>query len=296
MSDFFHWYIIVITVVSIVGMVWLIWWTRKLPVSEESTEHTTGHVWDEDIEEGNHPLPRWWMGLFYLTILFSVIYLILYPGLGKFPGVLNWTSSERYASEMAAADKALTQLYQQYNELSLVELAKHDSAMGTAKRLFINNCGQCHGSDGAGRPGFPNLTDDDWLYGGEEAAVLQSIAQGRQGMMPALGSALEPTAREQLVAYVLKLSGQDHDEALSDKGGQLFLSYCAGCHGMEGRGNTMMGAPNLTDSVWLYGGDVQSISDSIINGRRGNMPAHADLLNETQIRLLAAYLLQGRSQ
>ncbi len=296
MSDFFHWYIIAITVASILGMVWLIWWTRKLPASEESTEHTTGHVWDEDIEEGNYPLPRWWLGLFYLTIIFSVIYLILYPGLGKFPGLLNWTSSERYASEVATADKTLTQLYEQYDKLSLAELGEHEAAMGTAKRLFLNYCGQCHGSDGAGRPGFPNLRDDDWLYGGDEIAVMKSIAKGRQGIMPAMGAALDSAGREQLVDYILKLSGQDHDTELAAKGSPLFTTYCAGCHGIQGTGNSMIGAPNLTDSIWLYGGNVESVTDSIVNGRSGNMPAHNDLLKEAQIRLLTAYLLQGRSQ
>jgi cytochrome c oxidase cbb3-type subunit III len=290
-SDFTHWYIVVITVGTVLGIIWLIWWTRHLPVEHTDAENTTGHVWDGDLQERNNPLPRWWLGMFYLSIIFAAIYLMLFPGLGGYRGLLDWSAGDRYEQEQAAALERLQPLYDVYDQLSILTLSQHEQAMGTAKRLFINYCGQCHGSDAAGRPGFPNLTDDDWLYGGKAEAVIQSITQGRDGVMPAMGAALNPEAQSQVVAYIQSLSGQSHEANQAESGKRVFATYCAGCHGIDGKGNVLMGAPNLTDSIWLYGGDAVTLRTTILNGRAGKMPSHRALLDDTQIRLLAAYLL-----
>lgn len=253
---------------------------------------TTGHVWDEDLRELNNPLPRWWMGLFIITVLFSGAYLMLYPGLGSMAGSLGWSSTGQLAAEDKAAQAALTPVYAKFKTLSAADLAKDSQAMGIGERLFLNNCAVCHGSDARGSKGFPDLTDADWLWGGTPELIAQSIAKGRNGVMPPMAAAVGSADDVKNVAnYVLSLSGSPHNNVAAEQGKAKFAA-CAACHGLDGKGNQQLGAPNLTDKVWLHGWGEQAIVDAITQGRNGNMPAQARLLTPEQIQVLGAYVLR----
>jgi len=295
LSSFWHWFVIILTVVSVLGCWWLLQWTKG--ISERTDEvGTTGHVWDEDLKELNNPLPRWWLYLFHITIVFTIVYLVLFPGLGNLEGVLGWSQAGRYDKEMAAAKDVQEDVYARFREMGPNELTADAEALGIGRRLFANNCAMCHGSDGRGAPGFPNLADDDWLYGGDFETVLASVTQGRSGAMPPMAAALGEDGLEEVVAYVRQLSGQPADAEEASEGRELFSTICAACHGMDGTGNQALGAPNLADEIWLYGGDEETITQTITEGRAGNMPAHADLLERDQRRLVAAYVLSLSAQ
>ena len=289
-SGFWSGYIAVITVVSIIGCgVFL----RALSVKRVpgTTVQTMGHVWDEDLEEFNNPLPRWWMWLFYLTLVFGAVYLLLYPGLGSFRGVWNWSSAGQYDGEQARAQARFGPIYDKYLRMDLQQVAADPEAREMGQRLFLNYCAQCHASDGRGSRGFPNLTDGDWLYGGDGAAIKASIQAGRAGAMPALAAALGSDGTRDVAHYVMSLSRQAHDGLRADRGREKFAQNCAACHGPEGKGNPAFGAPNLTDGVWLYGGGESTIIETITQGRNGRMPAHGDFLGEAKVHLLAAYVM-----
>jgi cytochrome c oxidase cbb3-type subunit 3 len=253
-------------------------------------DNTTGHVWDEDLRELNNPLPRWWMGLFVITVVFSVLYLFFYPGLGSAAGSLKWTSTGQYDNEQAKARSALEPLYARFTAMDEKQLAADAQAMGIGERLYLNNCAACHGSDARGSKGFPNLTDSDWLWGGSLADIQKTINEGRNGVMPPMAEAVGGGENVRNVAhYVLSLSGSPHDSVAAQLGRSKFVA-CAACHGPEGKGNTALGAPNLTDKVWLHGWGEQAIA-AIINGGKNNaMPAHASRLTPEQVRVLAAYV------
>ncbi len=292
-------FIVVFTILNILACGWLMWWTardRSAPqaqaaATENGAREKTGHVWDGDLEEYNNPLPRWWLGLFIITILFALAYLIVFPGLGNFGGVRGWSQVEQYDRQVAVAREKLEARLAFVKDQSLEQLAKDSAAMATAKNLFGANCSTCHGSDARGAKGFPNLTDNDWLYGGDAESIYASIANGRHGIMPALGSALDPTGVNEVASYVVSLSGGKAPEDWVSAGKQRFEMLCAACHGLDGRGNTALGAPNLTDDVWLHGRDFDSIRATIMNGRDNQMPAHLELLGEAKVKLLAAYVL-----
>ncbi len=292
-------FIVVFTILNIFACGWLMWWTardRSAPqaqpaATEDGAREKTGHVWDGDLEEYNNPLPRWWLGLFIITILFALAYLIVFPGLGNFGGVRGWSHVEQYDRQVAVAREKLEARLAFVKDQSLEQLAKDSAAMATAKNLFGANCSTCHGSDARGAKGFPNLTDNDWLYGGDAESIYASIANGRHGIMPALGSALDPTGVNEVASYVVSLSGGKAPEDWVSAGKQRFEMLCAACHGLDGRGNTALGAPNLTDDVWLHGRDFDSIRATIMNGRDNQMPAHLELLGEAKVKLLAAYVL-----
>jgi cytochrome c oxidase cbb3-type subunit III len=281
--------VIGLTLVNIVACVWLMWWTAKRRPGELKT---TGHVWDGDLEEYNNPLPRWWLWLFVLTIVFGLVYLVLYPGLGSFGGVQDWSSSSQYQAEVERQNARVAELFAPFESMSLEALARDASAMSAAKNLFANNCSTCHGSDARGARGFPNLTDHDWLWGGAPETIYQTIAHGRTGVMPALGAALGEEATAQVAAYVMSLSGRAAPADQVAAGKVQFETLCAACHGVDGKGNPAVGAPNLTDEVWLYGGQPETVLETINVGRTNQMPAHLDLLGETKVRLLAAYVLR----
>lgn len=291
LSSFWHWFVIILTAVSVLGCWWLLQWTKGISERTEDEIGTTGHVWDNDLKELNNPLPRWWLYLFHITIIFTIVYLVLFPGLGNVKGTLGWSQVGRYEEEMAAARDVVEDVYARYRDMQPAELMADDEALGIGRRVFANNCAMCHGSDGRGAPGFPNLADDDWLYGGDFETVLASVTQGRAGAMPPLAAALGEDGLPQVVAYVQQLSGQDADAEAAAAGQERFNMVCAACHGMDGTGNQALGAPNLADGTWLYGGDAESITQTITAGRNGNMPAHADLLERDQRRLVAAYVL-----
>jgi cytochrome c oxidase cbb3-type subunit III len=246
-------------------------------------------VWDQDLREYNNPLPKWWLWLFYITIAFGVLYLALFPGLGNFAGMKGWTQSSQYAQERDAVEARAAQLLAPLAALPVAELVNNEQAMSTAHNLFQQNCAQCHGSDGGGARGFPSLADTDWQWGSDADSVVATIAQGRIAAMPAWGQVLGEAGVDEAVAYVQSLSGQPADATLAAAGKARFEQVCAACHGIDGRGNPLLGAPNLTDGVWLYGGDAATLKTTLMNGRNGQMPAWNDKLGEQRVKLLAAY-------
>lgn len=296
MSTGWSWYIIFLTLLNIFGMVWLIWWSGKGGSKKVAQGEVMGHVWDGDLSELNNPLPRWWLWLFYITIVFALLYLALYPGLGKVKGAFNWTAQSQWEREIAAADAHFGPLFQQYAGQDLAALAKDPEAVKIGRRLFLNYCATCHGSDAGGARGFPSLSDGDWLYGGEPDAVKASILDGRNGMMPPFGQVLGDKGVEEVVAYVASLSGRDVDAAKAAAGKEKFTMNCGGCHMPDGTGNKFLGAPNLTDEVWLYGGSPGSIGKTISEGRNGVMPPHREFLGEDKVHLLAAYVVSLSQQ
>ena len=284
-------FIIVFTAANIAGCLWLLWWTRRSPGEGASTEHTTGHVWDEDLRELNNPLPRWWLWLFIITVVFGVVYFVLYPGLGTWKGTLNWTSRTEHEAQSQINAARIEQTLAPYASRSVQELTANASALNIGRNLFLNNCATCHGSDGGGAPGFPNLGDNDWLYGGDADTVVASISNGRTGVMPPWGEVLGARGVEDMLSYVLSLSGRKLEAGDPRAGGAKYAELCAACHGPDAHGNPAMGAPNLTDAVWLHGGSLAAVRESIDKGRNGAMPAHVARLGETRIKLLAAYVL-----
>jgi cytochrome c oxidase cbb3-type subunit 3 len=289
-NSFWNGFIIVPVVVGIIAMFWLNRWMTEPRRKEFQKPRTMGHVWDEDLHELNNPLPRWWLNLFYITLVFGIGYLVLYPGLGNFAGVLGWTQEGQYASEIAEADRALNPLYEKYLQEDLKALAADHEALNTGGRLFMNYCTACHGSDARGVPGIPNLRDEDWLYGGDPATIKASILNGRTGAMPPWGAVLGPEDTANVAEYVLQLSGRSVNVSMAESGKVKFQQLCVTCHGTDGKGNPALGAPNLTDNIWLYGGSKPAIMQSIDKGRSGRMPAHAEFLGEAKTHLLAAYV------
>jgi cytochrome c oxidase cbb3-type subunit III len=295
-SGFWELYIGIITVVSILACAVLLKSMSTRRVSGEAD--TTGHTWDGDLGEYNNPLPRWWIWLFYITIVFSLVYLVLYPGLGSYAGSFKWTSAGEYQAELKQADDRYGPLYQKYASQDLKQLAADPEARAMGQKLFLNHCAQCHGSDAAGGRGFPNLTDANWLYGGDPETIKASIMNGRNGVMPPLGPTLGESGTLDTANYVLSLSGGKHDPARAARGKQSFATVCAACHGADGKGNQTLGAPNLTDNIWEYGGSLADIVETVTKGRGINaltpgasaMPAHKDSLGEAKVHILAAYV------
>jgi cytochrome c oxidase cbb3-type subunit 3 len=284
-------FIVVLTVGNIAGALWLLWWTRRSRGESSSTTDTTGHVWDEDLRELNNPLPRWWLWLFILTVLFGGVYLALYPGLGHWRGTLGWSSGGEHASQSALNAARLERTLAQFASRDVRALSTDMAALDIGRNLFLNNCATCHGSDGGGAPGFPNLTDRDWLWGGEPERIVETISQGRTGVMPAWGPALGSRGVEDMLSYLFSLQGRPLAAGNPKAGAQKYTELCSGCHGADGRGNPVMGTPNLVDGVWLHGGALTTVRQSIESGRTGAMPAHSSRLGETRIKLLAAYVL-----
>jgi len=298
-SDFWAWYVGVITVISVLACAVLLYASTTAQVVKDGQPDTTGHTWDEDLSEWNNPLPRWWMWMFYITIVFGLSYVVLYPGLGNYAGVLGWTSTGQFDDEQKQAAVQYGPMFDKYLQQDIVKVAADPEARAIGQRLFLNNCAQCHGSDAGGGKGFPNLRDNDWLYGGDPETIKASITNGRNGVMPPLGGAMGGDDGVKDVAnYVLSLSGRTHDELRAARGKSKFGTICAACHGPDGKGNKALGAPNLTDDIWLYGGSETLIMETINKGRGANMvaagvsvmPAHKDLLDDAKIHLLAAYV------
>jgi cytochrome c oxidase cbb3-type subunit III len=292
MSDFVHggWslYVAVLTALSLLACLVLLFVASKRKVM--SKDNTTGHVWDEDLVELNNPLPRWWAWLFVITVVFSAGYLVLYPGLGSFQGTLQWSSSKQHGDEVAQARTSMQAQYAAFAGLSGEALARDSRAMAIGERLFANQCATCHGADARGSKGFPDLTDSDWLWGGSIEKITESITQGRNGQMPALAAAVGSADDvRNLANYVLSLSGSAHNNVAAQLGKPKFAA-CAACHGVDGRGNQALGAPNLSDGVWLHGWGEQAIVAIVNAGRSNVMPAQGQVLSPEQIKVLAAYV------
>lgn len=287
-SEFWSWFIIAIVVGGIIWLFYLLMGTNKAETEEGVP---TGHVWDENLEELNNPLPRWWLWMFYITIVFSIVYLILYPGMGSFKGILNWTQVGEYEAEVTEADDKFGPIFAQFEQTPIPELAKDEAAINAGERLFVSYCAVCHGSDARGASGFPNLRDNDWLYGGAPEQIEVSIMNGRTGVMPAWEGPLGGAEGVEKVAnYVMSLAGRDVDAASAEAGKEKFDMLCAGCHMPDGTGNQALGAPNLTNNIWLYGGSPRMIKETIAKGRNGRMPAHSEFLGKAKSHILAAYV------
>ncbi len=290
MSAFWSWFIIVLVVVNIIGCVWLLWFTGKRRPDQHAGAQT-GHVWDGDLREYNNPLPKWWINLFYLTIVFSIGYLIWYPGLGGFAGLGGWTSTGEHDAAVDRAREKLAPVFARFEGMSIEALARDPEALELGRSVFANHCATCHGSDARGAKGFPNLADGHWQWGTPPQVILDSVLHGRQAVMPALAPVLgNEQAVTETAVYVQSLSGQRVDPALAAAGKPRFELLCAACHTTAGTGNPMLGAPDLTDGVWLYGGDFDSIRTGIVQGRNGQMPAFGELLGDTRSRLVSAWV------
>jgi cytochrome c oxidase cbb3-type subunit 3 len=313
-SGFWSWFVIVATFGSIAYCAWLLLATGRVRVkagdataskavgSGGGKVESTGHVWDGDLAELNNPLPRWWMWLFWITIVFSLGYMIAYPGLGSFRGMLGWSSTGAWTQDSDDNDARLTPLYEKYAQLDLPAVAADPQARAMGERIFLVTCAPCHGSDAGGAPGFPNLRDGDWLYGGDPATILASVRDGRMGVMPAFGTALGADNVKNVVAYVRSLSNLPSDRLRAQLGKPLFEQNCAACHGMGGKGTQALGAPNLTDAIWLYGSSEAAITQGINNGRHlGLSPEHSPMpafkntlgqgpLGPAKINLVAGYV------
>ncbi|MCK0105349.1 cytochrome-c oxidase, cbb3-type subunit III [Marinobacter sp. S0848L] len=291
MSTFWSVWVIVLVLGTIFGCAWLLLATRKGQTNNTETENTTGHSYD-GIEEYDNPLPKWWFYLFLGTCIFSLGYLALYPGLGNYEGLLGWTSTNQWEAEVQEADEKYGPIYAQFGETAIPELAQNEDAMKIGQRLFANNCSVCHGTAARGQVGFPNLTDDDWLWGGEPEQILHSIAQGRQGNMTPKGVMPNMTNEQvdQVVNYVLSFSGREKAAEAAEAGAAVFAQACTACHGADGTGMQAVGAPNLTDNIWLYGSTYEWIKETVVNGRQNQMPAQQGRLTDDQIHILAAYV------
>ncbi|YCO05342.1 cytochrome-c oxidase, cbb3-type subunit III [Vibrio sp. VNB-15] len=315
MTTFWSLWIIVITVGTLVGCAILLTWCAKDKMGVEEGEDM-GHEYD-GIRELNNPLPKWWTYLFVSTFVFAAVYLTLFPGLGSFKGVLNWQSSDQTVRTLEESKEAIAraqenkQLNQYAKELDdadayfgeafralahnadglrpIPAIAQDPDAIKVGQRLFLQNCSQCHGSDARGQKGFPNLTDNAWLYGGEPAAIVTTIMQGRIGQMPAWKDALGEQGVQEVVSYTLSLSGRKVNAREAEAGKARFV-VCAACHGTDGKGNPAVGAPDLTDQYWLFGDSRAAVTETVMNGRSGVMPAWKDILGEDKVQLVAAYV------
>ena len=284
MSSGWHWFVIAGTVLSLAGALWLLFSNRNT-----SGEETTGHVWD-GIEELDNPLPMWWVWMFVGTVVFAIAYLIYYPGLGNAAGAGSWSSQEQYEAEAAAHEARFAPLYQQLAGLTEAELVDSQRAMQVGRRLFVNHCAACHGVNGAGAYGFPNLTDSEWMWGDGFGDIKTTILGGRMGIMAPWGAALGDDGVRDTAHYVRSMAGLDHDAGLAEAGAQHFGTFCVACHQADGKGNKLLGAPDLTNDIWLYGSSLEEISFTIRHGRNNNMPAHADVLGKEKAHILAGYV------
>ncbi|RJG40153.1 cytochrome-c oxidase, cbb3-type subunit III [Motilimonas pumila] len=316
MSTFWSVWITVITLIVIFGCAILLYWCAKDKMGVEEGK-SMGHSFD-GIEELNTDLPKWWVGLFAFTIVGSLIYVLLFPSFGGFGnGLLGWTSADyditskaesverakesnsQYQREVNAAEEKYGEVFKAlaYGDdgkyLPIEEISHNPEAVKVGQRLFLQNCAQCHGSDAKGATGFPNLTDNDWLYGGSGDKIKETLMEGRVGLMPVRGllseEQLAGEGMQNLVSYVLSLSGRKVNAIEAQKGKELF-GACMACHGVDGKGNQALGAPNLTDNIWLYGGSRKAVEATLRHGRNGVMPAWKDILGEDKIQIISAYV------
>ncbi|MCP3750959.1 cytochrome-c oxidase, cbb3-type subunit III [Pseudomonas sp. SBB6] len=298
MTTFWSTYICVLTIGSLIGLTWLLLGTRK-GETKGTTDQTMGHSFD-GIEEYDNPLPKWWFWLFVGTLVFSVGYLILYPGLGNWKGILpgyedGWTQTNEWQKEMNKADAKFGPIFAKFAAMPVEEVAKDPQALKMGGRLFASNCAVCHGSDAKGAYGFPNLTDKDWRWGGDPETIKASIMGGRHGVMPAWAEVIGEQGVADVAAFVLtNLDGRSlPQEAKADpaNGEKLFATNCVACHGPQGKGTPAMGAPDLTHpTAFIYGSSFAQLQQTIRYGRQGQMPAQEAIQGNDKVHLLAAYV------
>lgn len=291
MPAFWAWFIAAGTIVFVIWCVWLISWSAKQGPQNKQDEELVGHTWDGDLEEWNNPAPKWWLYLYFITIAWGVGYMIAYPGIGAFEGLLGWSQEGQYEAEMQAAADRYDPIYERFAGMEFEVLAANADALKLGASLYASYCTTCHGSDARGAAGYPNLVDGAWIWGRNEAAITQTIMQGRNNVMPALAGALGgDTGVDNMVNYVRSLSGLVEADAAAMSVQPMFAALCSACHGANGGGNQLIGAPNLTDDAWLYGSSEDDVRSSIVNGRNGVMPAHGELLGAKRAKILAAYV------
>lgn len=288
-SDFWHYYIVVLVGLSLAFCVWIL--VSNMTKREKGPVTLHHHIWDEDLQEYNHPLPRWWLYLFWMTLVFAVAYLLLFPGLGSSKGYWGWSEAAEYEAEVMAAEAKFKPIYAKYAKQDLFAVAADPEAQAMGQRLFLTYCSQCHGADARGAKGFPSLADNDWLYGGDPATIKTTITGGRQGVMPAWGPIFGADGSKDVVHYVRSLSGLANDSIRAQRGKVAYVQNCVACHGAEGKGNPALGAPNLTDRIWLWGSSETALIETISKGRQNQMPAFKDFLGEDKIHILSAYVL-----
>lgn len=291
MPAFWHWFVAAGTIGFVIWCVWLIRWAGNQGPQNVADDEVVGHKWDGDLEEWNNPAPKWWLYLYFGTIAWAVGYMIAYPGLGSWDGMLGWSQEGQYEAEMQAAAERYEPIYEKFAAMPFDELQQQPEALALGKSLFASYCTTCHGSDARGATGYPNLSDDDWQWGSDEAALTTSIGKGRNAMMPVLAPALGGDAGiDNMVSYVKSLSGLGEADAGAMSAQPMFVALCSACHGADGGGNPMFGAPNLADDIWLYGSSDEAIRTTITEGRSGIMPAHGELFGENKTKILAAYV------
>jgi cytochrome c oxidase cbb3-type subunit III len=296
MSSGWSWYVIALIVLNIGGCAWLLWWTARRRPGDPKPEDTS-HVWDGDLTEYNKPLPRWWINLFWITIVFGIGYFAWFPGFGNFAGYSGWTSTREHDERKAAYDATLESTFAPFTNQPIDVLAANPDALKLGRSIFSNTCATCHGSSAQGATGYPNLRDDIWHWGGSPDRVLQTVLDGREGVMPEWGTVLTGMGGENAVdyvaAYVRTLSQPErgvYNDYMASRGRKLYEGICVACHGVDGKGNPEMGAPDLTDDYWLYGNSTEVLRQTIVRGRHGSMPAHREVLGDTRSRLVAAYV------
>ena len=291
MPAFWHWFVAAGTIVFVIWCAWLVSWSAKQGPANVSDDDVVGHVWDGDLEEWNNPAPKWWLYLYFMTIAWAVGYMIAYPGLGSYEGMLGWSQHGQYEEEMQAAQDEYEPIYERFAAMDFDVLQEDDDAMALGASLFASYCTTCHGSDARGAKGYPNLTDNDWQWGNTEQNIVQSISLGRNAIMTPWAAVLgSDEAVTNMALYVRSLSGLEEatDEVAAMQ--TQFTTFCSACHLPTGTGNPILGAPNLTDDVWLYGSSIDDIRETINQGRSGVMPAHGDLLGANRTKILAAYV------
>lgn len=295
MNDFLSggwgYYIATVVLLGIAWCLWLLfsqrkWLTKRTPGIVEDT----GHVWDGDLRELNNPVPRWWTYMYIIMCVFGLGYLVLYPGLGAYQGALGYTSALEVKEDQQKQNAEVQPVYARFAAMDIPAIAADPEARVIGQRLFLNNCAQCHGSDARGAVSFPNLAEGDSIYGRTPEALQTSISKGRNGVMPPMGANINAKTAGEIAQYVRSLSGLAHDQIRIINGKREYLNNCVACHGADGKGNKAIGAPNLTDDVWLYGSSEATIVHSILNGRNNRMPAQEHLLTPEQVRLLTAWV------
>jgi cytochrome c oxidase cbb3-type subunit 3 len=291
MPAFWAWFVAVGTIAFVIWCIWLVSWSAKQGPQNKEDEDLVGHVWDGDIEEWNNPAPKWWLYLYFITIAWAVGYMVVYPGIGAFDGLFGWSQQGQYEEEMQSAEARYAPIYERFAAMPFEDLVQDDDALALGRSLFASYCTTCHGSDARGAPGYPNLTDGDWQWGGTEKDIVATLTNGRMAVMTPWAQILgSDEAVDNMVAHVQSLSGIVDASTVPDSAKTQFTTFCAACHMPAGTGNTVLGAPNLTDDVWLYGSDADTIRTAIEQGRNGQMPAHGEFLGENRVRILAAYV------
>jgi cytochrome c oxidase cbb3-type subunit III len=288
-SGFWNMYVIVLVLVSIVICGVFLWMQGSV---KYTPGETTGHVWDETLAEYSNPLPNWWRWMFYITVVFSLVYLAFYPGLGNMAGSFGWTARGQYEDEMKKADQQYAPIFNKFLKQDIMAVAANSEAKEMGQRMFLTYCAQCHGSDAKGAKSFPNLADSDWLWGGTPEKIKATIKDGHDAVMTPKGTKPDMDAEQvkDVVHYVRSLSGLSSDSIRAQRGKELYPQACAACHGPDAKGNVDAGYPNLTDKVWLYSSQEADMIETVTKGRVNRMPAFGDFLGDAKVHLLTAYV------